>query len=33
VAGREEELPDPMARLQPPHVTERIVPVFTEEEL
>jgi len=29
----EEELPDPMARLQPPHVTERIVPVFTEEEL
>jgi site-specific recombinase XerD len=29
----EEELPDPMARLHPPTVTEKLVPVFTSEEL
>ena len=29
----EDELPDPMAGLQPPRVTEKLVPVFTGEEL
>ena len=29
----EEEMPDPMAGLQPPHVTGNLVPVFTEAEL
>jgi len=29
----EEELPDPMARLHPPKVTDRLVPVFTSGEL
>jgi site-specific recombinase XerD len=29
----EEEIPDPMARLRPPHVPEKPVPVFTREEL
>ena len=29
----EDELPDPMAGLQPPHVTDKLVPVFTTEEL
>jgi site-specific recombinase XerD len=29
----EDELPDPMAGLQPPCVTEKLVPVFTGEEL
>ena len=29
----EEELPDPMARLCPPKVTEKLVPVFTSGEL
>jgi site-specific recombinase XerD len=29
----EDELPDPMAGLQPPPVTEKLVPVFTGEEL
>jgi len=29
----EDELPDPMAGLQPPHVTEKLVPVFTGEGL
>src|SRR5580693_5354850 len=29
----EDELPDPMTGLQPPRVTERLVPVFTREEL
>jgi len=29
----EEELPNPMARLKPPRVGEKIVPVFTEDEL
>jgi integrase/recombinase XerD len=29
----EEELPDPMARLRPPKVTEKLVPVFTAGEL
>jgi hypothetical protein len=29
----EEEIPDPMAGLRPPHVAERPVPVFTGEEL
>jgi site-specific recombinase XerD len=29
----EEELPDPMARLRPPAVTEKLVPVFTTVEL
>src|SRR5580658_10187786 len=28
----EDELPDPMARLQPPCITEKLVPVFTGEE-
>jgi integrase/recombinase XerD len=29
----EEELPDPMARLRPPKVTSRLMPVFTSVEL
>jgi site-specific recombinase XerD len=29
----EDELPDPMAGLQPPCVTDKLVPVFTGEEL
>jgi site-specific recombinase XerD len=29
----EEEMPDPMARLQPPKVTGKLVPVFTGAEL
>jgi len=29
----EEELPDPMARLRPPRVTEKLVPVFSSGEL
>jgi integrase/recombinase XerD len=29
----EEELPDPMAGLQPPRVTEKLIPVFTSAEL
>ena len=29
----EDELPDPMAGLRPPRVTEKLVPVFTTEEL
>ena len=29
----EEELPDPMARLRPPKVTDKLVPVFTSGEL
>jgi integrase/recombinase XerD len=29
----EEELPDPMARLRPPRVTEKLIPVFTSVEL
>jgi site-specific recombinase XerD len=29
----EDDLPDPMAGLQPPRVTEKLVPVFTGEEL
>ena len=29
----EDELPDPIAGLQPPHVTVKLVPVFTPEEL
>jgi site-specific recombinase XerD len=29
----EDELPDPMAGLQPPHVTDKLIPVFTGEEL
>ncbi len=29
----EDELPDPMAGLQPPRVTEKLVPVFTTAEL
>ena len=29
----EDELPDPMARLQPPALTCKLVPVFTGEEL
>jgi site-specific recombinase XerD len=31
--AEEEELPDAMARLHPPAVTEKLVPVFTSEEL
>ena len=31
--AEEEQLPDPMARLHPPAVTEKLVPVFTSEEL
>jgi integrase/recombinase XerD len=29
----EDQLPDPMARLQPPRVTAKLIPVFTPEEL
>ena len=29
----EDELPDPMDRLQPPRVTDKLIPVFTREEL
>jgi integrase/recombinase XerD len=29
----EDGLPDPMARLQPPRVPDKLVPVFTGEEL
>jgi site-specific recombinase XerD len=29
----EEELPDPMVGLQPPRVTDKLVPVFTGQEL
>jgi len=29
----EEEMPDPMARLHPPKVTRKLVPVFTSTEL
>ena len=29
----EDELPDPMAGLQPPRVTDKLIPVFTSEEL
>jgi len=29
----EDELPDPMAGLQPPHVADKPVPVFTGQEL
>ena len=29
----EDELPDPMDRLQPPRVTDKLVPVFTGQEL
>ncbi|GAA2614243.1 tyrosine-type recombinase/integrase [Actinomadura fulvescens] len=29
----DEELPDPMAKLRPPSVSEKVVPVFTAEEL
>ena len=29
----EEDLPDPMARLRPPRVTEKLIPVFTSVEL
>jgi site-specific recombinase XerD len=29
----EEELPDPMAPLRPPAVTEKLIPVFTTVEL
>ncbi len=32
-AEEEEELPDPMARLHPPKVTEKLIPVFTSVEL
>ncbi len=31
--AEEEQLPDPMARLRAPMVTEKLVPVFTSEEL
>ena len=31
--AEEEQLPDPMARLRAPKVTEKLVPVFTSEEL
>jgi hypothetical protein len=31
--SEEEELPDPFARLRPPKVHEKLVPVFTEAEL
>ncbi len=31
--SEDEELPNPMARLKPPKVGEKVVPVFTEEEL
>ena len=32
-AEEEEELPDPMARLHPPKVTQKLIPVFTSVEL
>jgi hypothetical protein len=28
-----EQMPDPMSGLQPPRVTDKLVPVFTREEL
>lgn len=31
--SEEEELPNPMAKMQPPKVGEKVVPVFTAEEL
>jgi integrase/recombinase XerD len=31
--AHEEELPDPMARLRPPKVTEKLIPLFTSVEL
>ena len=31
--AEEEELPDPVARLRPPKVTEKLIPVFTSVEL
>ena len=31
--AEEEQLPDPMARLRAPKVAEKLVPVFTSEEL
>jgi site-specific recombinase XerD len=31
--AEEEQIPDPMARLRPPKVTEKLVPVFTSGEL
>jgi site-specific recombinase XerD len=31
--SEEEELPNPMARMKPPQVGEKVIPVFTEEEL
>jgi len=31
--AEDEELPNPMARLKPPKVGEKVVPVFTEDEL
>jgi integrase len=31
--AEEEQLPDPMARLRAPKVTDKLVPVFTSEEL
>jgi site-specific recombinase XerD len=31
--AQEEELPDPMARLRPPRVTEKLIPVFIRVEL
>jgi site-specific recombinase XerD len=31
--AEEEELPDPMARLRPPKVTDKLIPVFTSVEL
>jgi integrase/recombinase XerD len=31
--SEDEELPNPMARLKPPKITEKVVPVFTEDEL
>jgi site-specific recombinase XerD len=31
--SEDEELPNPMARLKPPKVGEKVVPVFTEDEL
>jgi site-specific recombinase XerD len=31
--AEEEQLPDPMARLRAPKVSEKLVPVFTSEEL
>ena len=31
--AEEEQLPDPMTRLRAPKVSEKLVPVFTSEEL